>query len=79
MNGILQLFKPKSKFSRYKIELHQRYGGTFMLFGFSEKQQKWLLLEESRDSLDAWKWSQERICNMPDDLMKPIYCECCRR
>lgn len=50
-----------------------------MLFGFSEKQQKWLLLEESRDSLDAWKWSQERICNMPDDLMKPIYCECCRR
>lgn len=62
---IAKLFGVKSKYSNYKIELHRKYNGTYMLFGFHARLKKFLLLGESSLPQDATKWATKYNCETP--------------
>lgn len=70
---ICNLFKPAPVFSDHKIELHRKYGGTFMFFSYHIKEDRWLLRRQTANLIDAMNLGVEFSCPCP---MLDEYTEC---
>lgn len=61
------LGRKTQQFSKYKIEFHSRYNGTYMLFGLDVTNLQWLLVDISDNPQKNLEWSEQFNCEQVQD------------